>query len=36
MGETVETLAVNLLAIQLHLNHVSMATKFKPRFKDRG
>jgi hypothetical protein len=36
MGETVETHAAGLLAKQLHLNHVSAATEFKPRFEDRG
>jgi hypothetical protein len=36
MGETVETHAVGLLAIQLYPNHVSTAAEFKSRFKDRG
>jgi hypothetical protein len=36
MGETVETHAACLLAIQLHPNHVSAATEVKPRFKDHG
>jgi hypothetical protein len=36
MGETVEAHAAGLLAIQLHPNHVSAATEFKPRFEDRG
>jgi hypothetical protein len=36
VGETVETHAASLLAIQLHPNHVSMAVEFKPRFEDRG
>jgi hypothetical protein len=36
MGETVETHAAGLLAIQLHPNHVSAATEFKSRFEDRG
>ena len=36
MGETVETLAAGLFAIQLHPNHVSTAVEFKPRFKDSG
>jgi hypothetical protein len=36
MGETVEANAADLFAIQLHPNHVSAATEFKPRFKDRG
>ena len=35
LGETVETHAADLLAIQLYLNHVSTATEFKPRFEDR-
>jgi hypothetical protein len=36
MGETIETHAAGLLAIQLHPNHVSTAAKFKLRFEDRG
>jgi hypothetical protein len=36
MGETVEAHAASLLAIQLHPNHVSAATEFKPRFEDHG
>jgi hypothetical protein len=36
MGETIETHAAGLLAIQLYLNHVPMATEFKLRFEDRG
>jgi hypothetical protein len=36
MGKTVEANAVGLFAIQLHLNHVSAATEFKPRFEDHG
>jgi hypothetical protein len=36
MGETVEAHAASLLAIQLHPNHVSVASEFKPRFEDRG
>jgi hypothetical protein len=36
MGETVEVHAAGLLTIQLHTNHVPAATKFKPRFEDRG
>jgi hypothetical protein len=36
MGETIGTHATGLLTIQLYLNHVSTAAKFKPRFEDRG
>ena len=36
MEETVETHVASLLAIQLHLNHVSTAIEFKPRFEDCG
>jgi hypothetical protein len=36
LGETVEAHAAGLLAIQLHPNHVSAVTEFKPRFEDRG
>jgi hypothetical protein len=36
MGETVETHAVSLLAIQLHPNHVSTAAEFKPRVEESG
>jgi hypothetical protein len=36
MGETVEAHAASLLTIQLHLNHVSAATEFKPRLEDHG
>jgi hypothetical protein len=34
MGETIKTHAAGLLTIQLYLNHVSTAIKFKPRFED--
>jgi hypothetical protein len=36
MGEIVGVHAADLLAIQLHTNHVPATTKFKPRFEDRG
>jgi hypothetical protein len=36
MGETVKANVASLFAIQLHPNHVSAATEFKPSFEDHG